>query len=595
MNEPLQAHMAQPLQAGDARRGALLGLLVVLGACAFSFRFTSFLHAKEAVLAIGLLALSLLWAYDGRSPWLGIRVFAPLWLLLIFSAAIHVGFGLAKAPDFTLVTCARFATVLLLAAYAFDYIGGSEARGRFVVALVFASGLLAALLGLLQYAGLAELLLPAFPEYGQRAHSVFGNQGLSGGYVAMGVPLAVAWYCAGGRRARWALLALLILLAALLVSGSRSAWLAAAIGTLVVIPYRSITRRRGLFLCGVTLTTVAIVAMAAPDATVRRFSASFSTSDAGYRARLWFWDAASRMLRDAPLAGVGLGNFQYWSPSYQGDVLQSEHGHESYRNEIHTLHAHSDPLELASETGLIGLALVAWMLWRLRKCRGAEWGGLAAYLAFGMLNTTLHSAAHMLAALLFGCVLLRRGPPSPQDNPAGTVNSAQLRLWLPALAALSLFAFTFSTVVVPSHRLNSAREAYEAGADPAEGLQLGAEGLYLQAIASPSPAAYEAAEEWAVALFEQGRVGEMGEFVEHAARGRDTWTVHYLSGVLGDSAGDPDAALEAYSASLRRWPGFLPAWRAALRLTPQDERSALLSEAGRWLSPKQYAELQDMN
>ena len=587
MNELSQPYTSPPLQAGAARRGALFGLAIVLGTCAFSFGFTSFLHAKEAVLAIGLLAVSLLWMYDRRSPWPGIRAFAPLWALLIFSVVVQAGFGLAEVPAFTLETCARIATVLLLAAYGFDVIGESVTGARFVIAPIFASALVVALLGLLQYAGLAEWLLPAFPEYGQRVYSVFGNQGLFGGYIAMSLPLAVAWYFAGGRRARWALLALVILLAALLISGSRSAWLAAAIGTLVVLPLRRITPRRGLLLCGVTMATVAVVVMAAPDATVRRITVSFSTSDLGYKARFWFWGAASGMFWDAPLAGVGPGNFQYWSPSYQGDILQSEHGHESYRNEIHTLHAHSDPLEVASETGLIGVALMLWMLWRLRKGRGAERGGLAAYLAFGAFNTTLHSVPHMLAALLFGCVLLERGPPPQADKQADSVSSARRRPWLPALAALALFLFTFSAVVVPSHRLNSARAAYEANAD-------GAEGLYLRAVRSPWPA-YEVAEEWAVALFEQSRVAEIGEFVDHAARGRDTWTVHYLSGVLADYRNEPEVALDAYRAALRRWPEFLPAWSAALDLASQDERSELLSDAEKWLSPEQLAELQDVN
>ena len=587
MNELSQPYTAPPPQAGAARRGALLGLAIVLGTCAFSFGFTSFLHAKEAVLAIGLLVVSLLWMYDRRSPWPGIQAFAPLWALLIFSVVVHAGVGLAEVPAFTLESCARIATVLLLSAYAFDVVGESVTGGRFVVAPIFASALLVAVLGLLQYAGLAEWLLPAFPEYGQRVYSVFGNQGLFGGYIAMSLPLAVAWYFAGGKRARWALLALVILLAAVLVSGSRSAWLAAAIGTLVVMPLRRITPRRGLLLCGVTMATVAVVVMAAPDATVRRITVSFSTSDLGYKARFWFWGAASGMFWDAPLAGVGPGNFQYWSPSYQGDILQSEHGHESYRNEIHTLHAHSDPLEVASETGLIGIALMLWMLWRLRKGRGAERGGLAAYLAFGAFNTTLHSVPHMLAALLFGCVLLKRGPPPSADERVDSASSAHPRPWIPVLAALALFIFTFSAVVVPSHRLNSARAAYEAKVE-------GAEILYLRTVRSSWPA-YEAAEEWSVALFEQGRVAEIGEFIEHAARGRDTWTVHYLSGVLADSRDDADAALDAYRASLRRWPEFLPAWRAALAVASPDERGALLGEAAKWLPQDQLAELQDTN
>lgn len=578
------------LDAGPRRwdvltpRAALLGLAIVLGASAYSFRFTSFMHAKEGVLGFSLVLIVFLSVYEGRSLWPGIRAFAPLWLLLIFALAAHAALGLASVPAFTIEAVVRFATVLLLAACAYDILGASEQSRRFVVACIPVSAAVVALLGLLQYAGLAGGLLPVFPDYSQRVYSVFGNQDLFGGYLAIGLPLAIAWYFEAGSRARSLLLCVVILLvAALSISGARSAWLAAIAGTLIVLPYRRITRPATLALCSVVIATAAAMAVIAPEATVQRATASFSSADVGFKARLWFWDATWRMIRDAPVLGVGPGNFQYWSPSYQGEALRTERGREHYYNELHTLHAHSDLLELAAETGLVGLALAGWMLWRLHRGRGAEWGGLAAYLAFGVFNTTLHSAPHMLAALLLASALAEREPPASPEKAVETPERSWFPLWAPAPVAVVLFAITIAAILVPSYRLNAAREAYEANA-------LSSEDFYLRAVRYPWPA-YKAAEEWAEVLFEDRRTTEMGEFVELAARGLDTWTAQYLQGALADFNGNPEAALVAYRASIWRWPDFVPSWKAALELTSHSERASLLAEAGLWLPPEQLAQL----
>jgi hypothetical protein len=227
------------------------------------------------------------------------------------------------------------------------------------------------------------------------------------------------------------------------------------------------------------------------------------------------------------------------------------------------------------------------MFWRIRSGRGAEWGGLAAYLIFGAFNTTLHSAPHMLAALLLAAALADRGPPASAEKAVETPERPWLPLWAPAPVAVVLFAFTIAAILVPSYRLNAAREAYEVNAPSSED-------LYVHAARYPWPA-YKAAEEWAEVLLEDQRTTEMDEFVELAARGLDTWTVHYLNGALADFNGNPDAALEAYRASIWRWPDFLPAWKAALDLTPQDERASLLAEAGLWLPPEQRVQLNGAN
>jgi len=581
MNDQSMSYSGPSLSAGDKWRAAFLALGIILGACAYSFRLSSFLDAKDAVLGATLLLLALVSLCDKRSPWKGIQAFMPLWILLLFSLLVHLAIGTAHVSAFTIETLVRFSIVLLFAAYAYGYIIDSE-RGRSrLIAVICASASVIAVLGLLQFAGLAPRFFPAFTEYDQRVYSVFGNQDLFGGYIALSIPLAVAAYFQNGR-SRWPLAVFPILFAALLLSGSRSAWIAACAGTLFVLPYRGLGHRAAVKLGAVALVTAAVVVLLAPEATLRRIGTTFSQSDVGYHARLWFWDATARMMRDHPMAGVGLGNYQYWSPSYQGEALHAEGGARHYRNEIHTLHAHSDPLELASETGLVGMALLAWMLWRLRKGRGAEWGGLVAYFVFGTMNTTIHSAPHILAALLLACGLLERGPPpTPEIKSA----RASISLWAPALAALLLFVMLRVATLVPGALLSSAREAYDVNSP-------GYEEAYRSAVAYAWPD-YEAAEEWAVALLELERQGETGEFLELARQGRDTWSMHFLSAKRSEFDGKPEAALEAYRASIYRWPGYMPAWSAALALLPGEERDAFIDEARVWLRPEQLSELED--
>ena len=91
-----------------------------------------------------------------------------------------------------------------------------------------------------------------------------------------------------------------------------------------------------------------------------------TTSGSTLGVRHVAWGAAAQAFREKPLAGHGLGMYQRLFPSRKGP--------DAWRTDIgdNTVHAHSEPAELAAETGTIGLglvllALLAWSAGIVRR------------------------------------------------------------------------------------------------------------------------------------------------------------------------------------------------------------------------------------
>ncbi|MCI5183838.1 MAG: hypothetical protein D3921_15190, partial [Candidatus Electrothrix sp. AW1] len=85
------------------------------------------------------------------------------------------------------------------------------------------------------------------------------------------------------------------------------------------------------------------------------------------RARIALWQATMKMITDCPLFGWGPGTYSSAFPAYQPELLAGR-----FVN-----HAHNDYLELASETGLAGLAaallaVLAFFISCLRRLSRAE-------------------------------------------------------------------------------------------------------------------------------------------------------------------------------------------------------------------------------
>lgn len=234
------------------------------------------------------------------------------------------------------------------------------------------------------------------------------------GYVAMLVAPAAGWLVATPSRLTRALLAGLLILAgiALLLVESRSAWVAAAAGCAT---FAILAGRRPALTRGRLLGVLAIAGLLAAVLLITLSSRVSSTL-----SRVFIWADALRIWWDAPLLGVGPGNYA---------LAQLERRPGAPLDDVF-LHAHDLPLQLLVVLGIGGLAAALWLLGTFAarlpaayRAAGREGrprlagciGGLAAFLGWNVTEVQTHSflvwgAAAALAALALGPMRLTQRP-----------------------------------------------------------------------------------------------------------------------------------------------------------------------------------------
>jgi len=523
-------------------QGWLLCAAIPCTAVVYSFRLVSFLHAKELLFTGFILSMAFLALCGGRTGWSAQRWLAPLWLFVLLSL-LRPLILTVRAPSDVVIEVSRWTLALVGAGMALELAAVATWRRRMRDSLML-SALLVCAMGLLQLSGWLPRLFPSFEGYTQRVYSVFGNQDFFGGYLAICLPL---WACrlferTGSTvpsRLRQAILwpTAGIVLLGLIVSGCRSAWLAGTLGLfLAAFLTRASMRQVGVAL-SMALLTAGVSLGLVPDLTVERMSKTLGDADEGFHARTALWRSAARMAQDAPIVGVGVGNYAYWSPRYLGEVVREYPESPGFDLERHADHPHSDPLRILAETGLTGLACFAWMMWRLAKRRGPEWGGLAAWLVFATMNGPLQSLPHILA----GCILmalLSGGAANPAVPHWGARVAA-------VLMALALAVVEMGAVVIPSYRLRSAEDMQLAGLPCLE--------LYRRCVEYPWPNAM-AHRGYGLALAEAGLDARAHAELLTALNGLDTGDIYLALGMVSFRRGLGVEARQWARECLARWP-----------------------------------------
>lgn len=575
MAAPMSENSAlTPAPASRERIAALVALVTVVASPSlFSFHFMSFSDVKLAAYAAAACALLFLVPRRAVMEVLGRRWVLALAAMLLWGEAVSFCREMLGLGGMSPV----FAGGLGVAGIAALAICGALDRRTLLVAVALSAVPVAAL-AMLQYAGALPGMFPRFNDYDQRMYSVFGNQDLLGGYLAIGMSLAVALWLAR-EISRAAVTALILsILPPLVLSGSRSAWLAAAVGFGVALAAaRRRSYRRVAPLLGVCAGLAVGVVWLDRTATWDRLTNTFSGSDVGFRIRLWIWDGTLRLIGEHPVAGVGLGNYAYYSPRALGEALHARGPGFHLFNHLHTLHAHSDPLELFAETGAIGLLLLVLALAFLPRRSSPAWAGLAAYVAFSLVNTTLHSPPHVLAFLLMAGALGRReGDLSFRPERYGGEKP-----YLPAMAAV-LVVFHAFTALYPSYLWARAQALYQAGSDNAKDAY---------ARAAYRPGSVGAAAELATILANEGEEDRATIMAGLASLVLDTGELYYLRAHLAERPGNAPEAARLYRECLLRWPDHQPAYEGLLRTAPPEDRDAITAESLRWLGPDEGARL----
>ena len=555
----------------------VISLTVLAGAAAYSIHLTSFLHAKELVFALGAAVLGTLQLRNGRIS------SASLWLVAPFAAALMWALllgalGKVSLGNETLIEVLRWTSLLLFAGFAFPVLLHEEGRlavGRAIVA----SAALAALLAILQYSRLFPYFFPDFGGTAPRLYSVFGNAGLLGGYLAAAFPLALRAALRPCGKGLVSLVLLGLIAVGLLLSGTRSAWIAAVVGAILVLATTKSTPRRFVAVGAIFAVLVSLLCLIAPEVTSERLMSLLRSGDAGRSLRTWFWFGTLRMVEDHLLFGVGPGNYGAWSARYLGGVLWEPGGEHLAHNLLHTRHAHCDPLELLAEFGVVGvLPLLLW--WgRLVRCRGPEWGGLLSLAVFSLAYFPFYSAPHAIVGLLLAGCLLGRS----LNNTEGAGTSApsmvsRLASWTAGVAAVLLVPLALWMVVIPSYLLRLAEDLHVGGADPLS--------AYERVIALRwAPA--ECYEKYGLALLEADRHDEARVAFQTACTELDTGAAYLGLGASSLFSGDVESARDALESCLKRWPSSYEAWALLIDAYPLQEREAILTRARAWLTDEE--------
>jgi putative inorganic carbon (hco3(-)) transporter len=354
------------LLLGAILRWPLLGLCLLIPSVPFqslrSFNLGPFPASSTELLVGVTLVAWLLQVIMGRR-----HTLAPLPLLpplLLFLTGITLSFlSIVSAPPDQgslvwgfkeLVKWVELLVVYVLAGNLLT----SRRQLRLAAVLIVASTAVEALVGLYQF--VRKVGPPSFLIQGHfmRAYGSFAQPNPFGGYLNMGVLLAVALAAVYARRlgGRWLLLASAVIVCAIVCSLSRSAWLALAVAAVLLLD-RGGSRSRtlvGFGLAGAIIIAWLFAIHLVPGSLSTRVVAAFDIynvdvlhpTPATFSAaqRLAFWIAGENMFTSHWLLGIGMGNFGIVYPHYAvpGWNVGLDHAHDYYLNQ-------------AVETGLVGL------------------------------------------------------------------------------------------------------------------------------------------------------------------------------------------------------------------------------------------------
>lgn len=332
-------------------------------------------------------------------------VHPPLLLpLLIFLGAILLSLTVTLSLQYSLKEILKWLEVLGIYLFVVNVI--SQRKAKVIVLLILLAGISQALLGIYQFFGRVGpegfLLFDRF----MRAYGTFEQPNPYGGYLGLVLPLAYSLAWAKGERRPYLLIALamtgfVLMLAALLMTWSRGAWLGFMAAFIVMNAVRS-RRAAALFALALVLLSL-VIGMGGlqlvPEAITQRFldflpflsgvdirRVEITPANFAVIERLAHWQAGWDMFSEHPWLGVGIGNYEPVYPAYALPYWDAPLGH-----------AHNYYLNIAAEAGLVGLSAylilwtaVFWQAWRAVRRTSGYWQGVAV----GILGILTHLAVH---------------------------------------------------------------------------------------------------------------------------------------------------------------------------------------------------------
>jgi putative inorganic carbon (HCO3(-)) transporter len=182
----------------------------------------------------------------------------------------------------------------------------------------------------------------------------------SGSLMLVLVALVAFAATVGWKRQPWVIPLGIVMLAALYLSQTRSAWLGVCAGACVIL-----LLKKPRALIALPLLLLALY-LASPARIQQRLVSAWNPADDNTRNRIELFGTALRLIRDHPWIGVGQ-NVSRVAPAYRGTPEFPDWMY---------LHLHNNFLQVAAERGIPGLLLWIWFMAQLgwhafRACRAS--------------------------------------------------------------------------------------------------------------------------------------------------------------------------------------------------------------------------------
>jgi O-antigen ligase len=194
-------------------------------------------------------------------------------------------------------------------------------------------------------------------------YATMANKNLLSSFLLFALPFAACLYIRSDRA--WKLAAgvtIWLSLYVIIISQTRSVWVALAVSTVVIILislfhmrgtlHREVRRalvRIGAIASSALLAGILTLSLDSPDAGRLSPSTPINMSDASLKQRIALWDKSADMYLDNSATGVGIGNWKIEIPRYGSEGLPTEHGTVFFQR------PHNDFLWVLTETGPLGL------------------------------------------------------------------------------------------------------------------------------------------------------------------------------------------------------------------------------------------------
>ena len=306
-------------------------------------------------------------------------------ILLVASA-----FGSASLHD-TIRELANIASYLLVFLMIVSFRGNKPVVYG-ILASLMTSALVVGVLGIKEYI--------LAPHAGWRVFSTFFNPDFLAGFMALILPVALAWYIS-----RTSLgfsialgIAVFLCLSSILLSASRFGVLTAAGGVAVFLALALLSRslkKSHLLRLALLIPMLALIYLSMGKPLAGRISSTKAESHSG-GFRIYTWKGTARMAAANPINGTGLGTFEIVYPKY-AMVGYTKLAHNSYLQ----LAAEAGPLAAVALVVLLGASALPIAVMILRKQTPKDqdsenWMPETGFIASGLLGGAAASMARNL-------------------------------------------------------------------------------------------------------------------------------------------------------------------------------------------------------